>query len=58
MHIIYIILYYIHAVDTCMTADCINVYMIIFNVHITVLACLDGYAKTATLITDSFCSEY
>ena len=39
-----------HTVD--MTAVCINVYMIIFNVHLTVLACFDGYVRAATLIAD------
>ena len=42
-------LYYIHTVDTYMTAVCVNVYMI--NAHITVLD-FDGYARIATLNTD------
>ena len=56
--------YYIHTlhnirtVDTYMTATCINVYEIMFNVYITALACFDGYARAAALITDSSCSEY
>ena len=50
--------YYIHSVDTYMTPVCINVYMIMFNVYIMTLACFDGYARAATLITDSSCSEY
>ena len=48
----YMYAYYIHTVDTYMTAICINVYMIMFNVHITAFACFDGYARAATLITD------
>ena len=36
-----------------MTAVCTNVYMIMFNVYITALACSDDYARVATLITDS-----
>ena len=51
-------LYYIRTVDTYMIADCINVYMIMFSVHITALACFDGYIKAATLITNSSCSDY
>ena len=43
-------LYYKHTVDTYMIAVCINVYMIMFNVCITALACLDGYVWTETLI--------
>ena len=35
-----------------MTAVCINVYMIIFNVYITAFGCFDAYARAATLITD------
>ena len=46
-------LYYIHTVDTYKSAVYINVYMIMFNVYITDLACFDGYARAATLITDS-----
>ena len=45
-------LYYIHIVDTYMTAVCINVYMIIFNAYITALLCFNGYARAVTLITD------
>ena len=46
-------LYYIHIVDTYMTAICINVYMITsFNVRIMAVACFDGYARAATLIID------
>ena len=48
-------LYYMHCVDTYMTAVCINVYMIIIYVYITALACFNGYARAATLITDSSC---
>ena len=44
--------YYIHTIDTYMTAVCINVCMIIFNVYIMALACFDRYARAATLITD------
>ena len=47
---------YIHAVmyvDTYMTAVCINVYMIMFNVYIMPLACFHGYARASTLITDT-----
>ena len=35
-----------------MTAACINVYMIMFNVYIMVLACFDGYARAVTQISD------
>ena len=35
-----------------MTAVCINVYMIMFNVYARVLAYFNGYARTATLIID------
>ena len=49
--------YIIHTVDTYMTAVCINVQMIMFNVYITALACFDGYARAATLITDSSCTD-
>ena len=41
----------IHIVDTYVTADCINVYMIMFNVHITALPCFDVYARVTALIT-------
>ena len=59
MHAYYIhTLYYIHTVDTYMTVVCINVYMIMFNVHITAVACFDGHARTATQITDISCSDY
>ena len=51
-------LYCRHAVETYIYAVCINVYMIMFNVHLTALACFDGYAGAATLITDSSCSDY
>ena len=50
-------LHYIHAVDTCITAVCINVYMILFNTYMTTLACFDGYARVAALITYSSCSD-
>ena len=44
-------LYYIHAVDTNMiNTNSINDYMIMFNVCITALACLDGYVRVETLI--------
>ena len=49
-------LYYMHTVD--MTAVCINVYMIIFNVYIMALACFDGCARAATLITDTLRIHY
>ena len=59
MHAYYIhTLYYIHAVDTYMTAVCINVHLIMFNVYITALACFDGYARAATLITYSSSSDF
>ena len=51
-------LYYIHTVDTYMTAVCINVHMIMFNVYITALACFDGYTRAATLIIYSSCSDH
>ena len=51
-------LYYVHTVDIYMTAICINVYMIMFNVYIIALACFSGYARAATLITLSSCSDY
>ena len=51
-------LYYTHIVDTYRTAVYINVYMIMFNVYIIALACFDGYARAATLSTDSSCSDY
>ena len=47
-----------------MTAVCVNVYMIIFDVYITAFACFDGYARAATLlkalalITDRIWIEY
>ena len=37
-----------HIHDCCL----INVYMIMFNACTTALVCLDGYVKTADLITD------
>ena len=43
-------LYYMHTVDTYMTAVCINVYVIMVNGCITALACFEGYARVATLI--------
>ena len=59
MHVCYIhTLHFIHTVDTYMTADCINVYMIMFNIYIMALACFDGYARAATLITYSSFSDY
>ena len=51
-------LYYIHTVDTYVTAVCINVYMIMFNVYIMALVCFNEYARIATLITDIFYSDY
>ena len=51
-------LYYIHTVDTYMITVCINVYIIMFNVYITALACFDGHAKATSLMTDSSCSDY
>ena len=47
-----------HTVDTYMTAVCINVYMIMFNVYITALACFDRYVRAASLITDNSCFDY
>ena len=44
--------YYIHTVDTYMTAVCNNVCMIMFNVYKTALACFDGNARAVTLIID------
>ena len=41
-----------------MTAVCINSYMIMFNVYITDLACFDGYARAATLITARLRMDY
>ena len=35
-----------------MTAVCIHVYMILFNVSITAVACFDGYVRAATLTAD------
>ena len=58
MYAYYIHAYYIHNVDTYMTAVCINVYMIMFNVYITTLACFDEYARAATLIADKSSSDY
>ena len=54
----YMYAYYIHPVDTCMTAVCINVLMIMFHVYITALVCFDGYGRAATLITYSSCYDY
>ena len=51
-------IYYIHTVDTYMTAVCINIYMIMFNVYITTFACFDGYVNAATLITDILRIDY
>ena len=48
---------YVHTVGTKMTAVCINVCMIPFNVYKTALACFDGYARASTLITDSSYSD-
>ena len=45
-------LYYMHIVDTYMTAVCVNVYMIMFNVYIMALVCFDEFAKAETVITD------
>ena len=59
MYVYYIYtLYYIHTVDTYMTAVCINVHMIMINVYRTALVCFDGYARAATLVTDSSSSDY
>ena len=41
-----------------MTAVCIDVNMIMFNVYITVLVCFDVYARIATLIMNSSYSDY
>ena len=35
-----------------MTAACTNVYMIMFNVYITALACFDGFVRAATLVAE------
>ena len=43
---------YVYIIDTYMTVICNNVLIIIFNVYLTALSCFDGYARTATLITD------
>ena len=51
-------LYYLHTVDTYMTAAFTNVYMNMFNVYITAFACFDGYARAEILITYSSCSDY
>ena len=59
MHAYYMYtLYYMHTVDTYMTAVCINVYMIKFNMYITALAGFDGYARAATVITDILRIDY
>ena len=42
-------LYYIHTLDTHMIAVYINVYMIMFNVCIMALECLDEYVRAPTL---------
>ena len=47
---------YIHTVDTYMTAVCINVYMMMFNVYI--LARFDGFARAATLIDCSYSNNW
>ena len=47
----------IHTVDTYMTAVCINVHMIMFNVYTTALVGFDGYARVATLIADNSCPD-
>ena len=47
----YMYAYYIHTVRH-IHAVCINVYMIMFNGYIMVLALFDGYASAATLFTD------
>ena len=54
----YMYVYYIHTVDTCMIAVCNYVYMIMFNEYITALAHFDGYGRVATLNADSFCTDY
>ena len=41
-----------------MTAACINVHMIMFNVYITALSCFDEYVRATTLIADNSCSDY
>ena len=41
-----------HTVDTYMTAACVIVYVIMFNVYVAALPCFDGYARAATLITN------
>ena len=58
MYVYYIhTLHYMHIVDTYMTAVCINVYMIMFNVYIAALVCYKGYARAALLTTDTFFSD-
>ena len=52
----YMYAYYIHTVDIYMTA--VLMFMLIFNVYITDLACFDGYARAATLITDRLRTGY
>ena len=42
----YMYAYYIHTVDTYITAVCFNVCMIMSNAYITALVCFDGYART------------
>ena len=59
MHAYYIhTLCCMHTVDTYMSAVCINVYMIMFNVYIAALVYFDDYTRAATQITDSSCSDY
>ena len=46
MHAYYIhTLYYLHIVEAYMTAVCINVYMIMFNMYMTALAGFDAYER-------------
>ena len=47
-----------HTVGTYMTAVCISVYIIPFNVYTMALACFGEYARAATLITDNSYSDY
>ena len=58
MYVSTVCTYYIHTVDTYMTVICINVYMIMFNVHIMALAYFYRYTRAAILISDSSCSDY
>ena len=41
-----------------MTAVCINVYMIMFNVYITALVCFHGCVRAATLTADRLWIDY